>query len=378
VNIETRFPGKLAIQQRVLPSYRAAFFNQLAGCCQGGLSVLAGLPLPEENTTPVKQLELAHLVQVSNINLFRTTSPFYQCWQPGLIRWLETWQPDVLIVEGNPRTKSTHQAVRWMHQRKKPVLGWGLGAPLLHGTFKFWRERTRRLFLEPLDGMIAYSQRGADEYRNFGFPDERIFIAPNAVAARPGWPMPDRPVSYASTPVVLFVGRLQKRKRIDILLQACAALPESLQPHLIIVGDGPARDEFDALAKRIYPSAEFPGSQYGSELDECFRRADLFVLPGTGGLAVQQAMTYGLPVIVGEGDGTQDDLVRPENGWLLSEAGVAGLTAVLQEALSDLSRLRKMGQNSYTITCKEVNLELMAAAFTHAAIQIHKQVSFYE
>ena len=42
-----------------------------------------------------------------------------------------------------------------------------------------------------------------------------------------------------------------------------------------------------------------------------FAGADLFVLPGTGGLAVQEAMSYALPVIVAKGDGTQEDLVRP-------------------------------------------------------------------
>ena len=37
-----RFPGRLGLQQRVLPAYRAPFFDLLAGACQGGLSVFAG------------------------------------------------------------------------------------------------------------------------------------------------------------------------------------------------------------------------------------------------------------------------------------------------------------------------------------------------
>jgi glycosyltransferase involved in cell wall biosynthesis len=39
---------------------------------------------------------------------------------------------------------------------------------------------------------------------------------------------------------VLYVGRLQARKRLDDLIRACAAL-RSLQPKLVIVGDGPER-----------------------------------------------------------------------------------------------------------------------------------------
>ena len=40
-----RYPGKLALQQRVLTPYRAAFFDALAAACDGGLSIFAGLPV---------------------------------------------------------------------------------------------------------------------------------------------------------------------------------------------------------------------------------------------------------------------------------------------------------------------------------------------
>jgi glycosyltransferase involved in cell wall biosynthesis len=109
-----------------------------------------------------------------------------------------------------------------------------------------------------------------------------------------------------STITLLFVGRLQARKRIDALLRACAEL--GTNPRLLIVGDGPERAALESLAKEIYPSAEFVGAKHGAELKPYFEQADLFVLPGTGGLAVQEAMSYGLPVIVAKGDGTQDDL----------------------------------------------------------------------
>jgi glycosyltransferase involved in cell wall biosynthesis len=159
------------------------------------------------------------------------------------------------------------------------------------------------------------------------------------------------------------VGRLQARKRLDNLLHACAALPADLQPSLRIVGDGPARADIEALAQQIYPQAEFIGARYGAELAEIFAAADLFVLPGTGGLAVQQAMSYGLPVIVAEGDGTQDDLVRPGNGWRIPANDLPALKAALQEALANPARLRKMGAEAYRIVAEEVNLEQMVEDF---------------
>jgi glycosyltransferase involved in cell wall biosynthesis len=81
-------------------------------------------------------------------------------------------------------------------------------------------------------------------------------------------------------------------------------------------------------------------------------------------LAVQQAMSFGLPVMVADGDGTQSDLVRPENGWMLAPGQLDALTHCLAEALSDPVRLRLMGQASYRIVQEEVNLERMVDVFT--------------
>ena len=99
---------------------------------------------------------------------------------------------------------------------------------------------------------------------------------------------------------------------------------------------------------------------------EQFINADLFVLPGTGGLAIQQAMSYGLPVIAAEADGTQQDLVRPENGWQIPPNDVKSLTDTLKAALSDIKELRKKGQQSYRIVSDEINLEQMVAVFIKA------------
>jgi glycosyltransferase involved in cell wall biosynthesis len=205
-----------------------------------------------------------------------------------------------------------------------------------------------------------------------GMPADRIFWAPNAVALKPAEPPPERPPSFAGKPVVLFVGRLQARKRIDLLLQACAALPAELQPRLVIVGDGPDRLEMEAQAKQAYPSAEFPGAKYGDDLAAYFKQADLFVLPGTGGLAVQQALGYALPVIVAQGDGTQEDLVRPDNGWLIPPDDPQALLQAMKDALSDVARLRRMGSRGFRIVSEEVNLGMMIGGFLFAAEQVLK------
>jgi glycosyltransferase involved in cell wall biosynthesis len=360
----SQFDGKLALQQRVLTTYRAPFFDMLAQACQTGLSVCAGLPRPEESIAVTNQLRWAEFVPVQNKHLFRT--PFYLCYQRGLLTWLENCSPDALIVEANPRYLATPAAVRWMKQRGKPVIGWGLGAPPPSGPLSGLRKFLRYSFLRPFDALITYSRGGADQYARLGFPAGKIFLAPNAAAARPTQPMPSRPAEFDGQLTVLFVGRLQARKRIDMLLKACAALPSALQPRLVIVGDGPERRTLETLAQNVYPSAQFPGSRHGTELAAYFAAADLFVLPGTGGLAVQEAMSYGLPVIMGQGDGTNDQLVRTENGWQIPPGDISTLTGNLQMALTDVQRLRRMGAESFRIVSEEVNLEAMVGVFLEA------------
>lgn len=360
------FQGKVGLVQRVFPSYRASFFDALGSACTEGLAVFAGQAKPSEMIHPANELQNAQLTIGHNVHLFQ--GRFYVCLQPGLMNWLKELDPDVLIMEANPRYLSSPSAIRWMHQRNRPVIGWGLGAPSIVGEFLSQvRQQRRARFLHEFDSLISYSQTGAAEYTQMGFPEDQIFVAANAVAPRPTHPLPERRDIQSGEKVrLLFVGRLQERKNIDNLIHACADLPELLQPELVIVGDGPARDSYALLAEQLYPNTTFTGSLYGDPLTEQFINADLFVLPGTGGLATQQAMSYGLPVIVAEADGTQEDLVRPENGWQIPPNDISALRQALSEALSDIKGLRKKGEQSYRIVSEEINLEQMVAAFVNA------------
>jgi glycosyltransferase involved in cell wall biosynthesis len=368
-----RFAGKLALQQRVFPNYRAPFFDLLAWSCEGGMSLFTGLPRPIEGIATTDKLQIADYQTGKNIHLF--SGSFYVCYQLGLINWLKEWDPAALIVEANPRYLSTPAAIRWMHKRNRPVIGWGLGAPRFDFVAnekdatplsasstgiggKVWTS-----FIKQFDAMIAYSQRGAEEYAALGFPCEKIFVAHNAVSRAPV-SAPDRKPRTVERFTILFVGRLQARKRIDFLLRACAQLKES--PRLVIIGDGPERAMLESLAKEIYPGAEFIGAKHGAALKPYFTEADLFVLPGTGGLAIQEAMSYGLPVIVAQGDGTQDDLVRSENGWQIPPDNFDALLSTMRDALSDVARLRRLGEESYRIVREEINIEKMVETFVTA------------
>ncbi|MBM3137196.1 MAG: glycosyltransferase family 4 protein [Chloroflexi bacterium] len=360
-----RIHSRVGIQQRVLPAYRIPFFDSLAEECEQGLSIFFGSPRKDESIDAGAFPRIASFYHGRNVHLFHNLA--YSCWQIGLLKWLQEWHPDVLIMEANPRNIASSAAIDWMKKRGGKIIGWGLGSPKPVGRFSALRMNLRRKFVSRFDALLTYSIQGAQEYATLGFPQEKIFAAPNAVAPKPRHPSPMRSSSYRDgRPVVLFVGRLQSRKRVDALIRACAGMLRIWQPELRIVGDGPMLSDLKALADQVYPGTKFFGAQHGVDLERHFREADLFVLPGTGGLAVQEAMSYGLPVMVGVADGTQVDLVRKKNGWMLKNDTVENLTAQLRDALSDVVQLRKMGEESYRIVSEEINLEAMVDAFTRA------------
>ena len=164
-------------------------------------------------------------------NIHLLNGRFYLCWQAGIMNWLRSWQPDVLIMEANPRYLRSGAVLNWMKARGGKVIGWGLGSPLPSGSFSKLRLALRKRFVRRFDALITYSQQGAEEYAALGFDPDLIFCAPNAVAPRPVQPLPERPSGFRNgKPNVVFVGRLQARKRVDMLLRACALLPVELQP----------------------------------------------------------------------------------------------------------------------------------------------------
>ena len=266
-------------------------------------------------------------------------------------------------MEINPRNRSNPLAARWMKARGRPVIGWGLGIP----GGGFLHNLLHQVLLRSFDAVIAYSTTAARQYTAAGVVPNRVFVAANAVSRRPENPAILRPPLFkANIPRLLFVGRLQPRKRVDTLLRALALLPPNRQPVLEIVGDGPDRLRLERLAWEIYPQAIFAGARHGAELELHFASADLFILPGTGGLAVHQAMAHSLPVIVGQADGTQGELVREENGWILPDDSPQTLASTIESALADIPRLRQKGLASHRIVAEEVNLESMVQVFTMA------------
>jgi len=134
MTVEGQFEGRLALQQRVLPSYRVAFFDLLASRSTDGLSLYAGKPRSNEAIQTADTLNEAQFWPARNVHILG--GPLYFCLQRDIMEWIQDWDPHALIMEANPRYLSSRRAVDWMHSKGRPVIGWGLGIGLPKDVFE--------------------------------------------------------------------------------------------------------------------------------------------------------------------------------------------------------------------------------------------------
>lgn len=375
----SHFSGRVGIIQRVLASYRKPFFDRLAATPGLSLSVFAGQPLPGEAIPTAGSLDCASLETTTN-HYLRPLGELV-CWQRNVLSWVHRFRPDVLIVPANPRILSNWLAVIQMRRWERPILGWGLGE--LERTGPSWMHTPRRMgaasLIRSMDGMIAYGSKAARDYQMAGMSADRIFVAYNVTAddeAERYSALLGQDLSWVQSwkkdhqldpelPTVLFVGRLIPQKRVDLLIRACAPLFDRCQ--LLIVGDGPSRPELESLAQKFKPRIRFVGYKSGLDLARCFIASDIFVLPGSGGLAVHQAMSFGKPILASFGDGTERDLVREgENGLFFELNDPDNLCEKLSWLVDNPHKIESMGANSLSIVRHEINLDSMVAVFRGA------------
>ena len=92
-----------------------------------------------------------------------------------------------------------------------------------------------------------------------------------------------------------------------------------------------------------------PGFVNQSQLGRYFAAADVFVLPSefeTWGLVINEAMQFGLPVIVSDRVGCRHDLVIPgETGEVFAFGDAEGLTAILDSFMNNPALMQHLGAN---------------------------------
>ena len=153
----------------------------------------------------------------------------------------------------------------------------------------------------------------------------------------------------AGPPTLLFVGKLRHYKGLDVLLRAMSDLPEA---RLVIVGDGPLRTEWEALAGQLGLAARvsFLGEVDDARLPAIYRQAHVFVLPSVNraeafGTVLLEAMASGLPCVTSElGTGTSWVVQDGQTGLVVAPQNVAALSSAISVLLEEPARAAAMGR----------------------------------
>src|ERR1700733_7092542 len=272
----------------------------------------------------------------------------------GLPRTLARLRPSAVLVVGySPRFHRT----AWLEAR-------GTGAPLLfrgetadHAEDRSWvkgrlRDTALRAAYRSCARLLYIGARSRAHFERLGVAPERLVFSPYCVDTTPF--EPDDTARLRLRPetrrelglrddqrVVLFSGKLNARKGVDLLLAAVRQLPAAVGERVVVVflGDGEERAALDASARNSPPvTTIFVGFQNQSRLSRYYHAADLLVLPSrraeTWGLVVNEALHHGLPVVVSDRVGCAPDLVRTDTmGFVHAAGSVEGLAEAIGRAL---------------------------------------------
>jgi D-inositol-3-phosphate glycosyltransferase len=171
--------------------------------------------------------------------------------------------------------------------------------------------------------------------------DATLFTPGDRAAARRALDLPDR------KPLMLFVGRIDPIKGIDVLVDALCGLRReewlTAPPQLVIAGGNPGEAGFDALLSRarsldLLDALIFVGSQPHNVLPDYYRAADVVAIPSfyeSFGLVAVEAMACGTPVVASRAGGLAFTVEDGKTGFLVPHSDPQALACRLGEILRD-------------------------------------------
>lgn len=285
----------------------------------------------------------------------------------GILRKLWSLTPDVVIIFLRLRDWAIWPLLINSRIRGLPVLTWRHAIDLSQPR-NIFKNKMYSLIDSLSKGIILYAKQEisyvSSQWRN------KVSIANNTLnfedfpeiirtkdQIRSAWDIP-----YSK--IVLFAGRIQPRKRLDLLVEFFELGPPT-GVGLVIVGP----DIPTSLLSRVEDANNmmYFGAIYDPlAINELFKAADVFCIPGAVGLAISQAFYWGLPLItMKNGHGPEIVYVQQgENGYLTN--GPEELFSTLKAVLND-DGLRKRLSDKARITARtEASIERMAAGFVQA------------
>ncbi len=359
-----------------IPPYRKTFYEKLCSDSGHQWQVLRGRVDKETGRPDYRGAIRAPTVEVENVEL--AVGPYTVRYQAGAWRAIRQFRPDVLVLLGMVGNLSNWLLLFWARATGRRVIVWACGwEPQRPGSLALWiKQRVLRAFFSLTDRSLLYSTKGRDYIAACGVNPQRLRVCFNGIEIDELLRDEARVLAEAHALrrslvgegdfVFLYVGGLLDEKRVDLLIDSFASL-RSADDRLClwIVGDGPANATLkERVATRGLKGVRFFGRIIDG-VDAYFAAADVFVLPGLGGLAFNQAMFWRTPCIGSEADGTEDDLViHGQTGFRFVKGELASLQAAMQLARdTSPDDMRQIGASAHQVIVDRSNVGSMVRVF---------------
>ena len=208
-------------------------------------------------------------------------------------------------------------------------------------------------YYNQLDTVFTPSKSTSNELASKGIQPEKLKVYPRGVDTQRFNPDKrngffDKHFPIRNKQKLLYVGRISKEKNMHILEEAFKELCSlTSDVHLIIVGDGPYRQEMEHSLKHF--PVTFTGYLQGDDLSQAFASSDLFIFPSTTdtfGNVVLEAQASGLPAIVVNQGGPMENVIENITGLVIEANSVSEMRNAIYSLVSDPERLNKMGREA--------------------------------
>lgn len=233
-----------------------------------------------------------------------------------------------------------------------------------------------------IDRVTTPTQIGAKVLKEVGFPNRVTPISNGVNLERfsPGSPKESVYKKYKipkGKKVVLFVGRIDAEKRIEVLVNATREVLKSKDVHLVLAGKGMVKKKLEELVGElgINKHVTFTGYVKDEDLPDIYRTASLFVMPGDAELqsiATLEALATGLPVIAANAVALPLLVKDGINGYLFETGNVRMLSDRIKKVLFTAGMAKKMGKEALEVA-KKHDVKLITNSFVELYNSVYRK-----
>lgn len=233
---------------------------------------------------------------------------------------------------------------------------------------------TRIIMFNVADAHVNYTTAAYEILGSYGVKPEKIFItynSPDTTRLLNVKKELDQENIIPKIHRIIHVGRLVKWKKVDLLIDSVTELKKEFPDiELLIIGDGPEKQYLVNLTRErnLEENIKFIGGVYSpKDLGRYLMKSSVYILAGMGGLSLNEAMSFGKPIICSVCDGTERELViEGFNGYFFKEGDKMDLVLKIKKIFMNVEKTIEMGENSYYIIKNKINIDTVIRGYRQA------------